>query len=495
MSNHILMMENRQLIPRWHTSKKVFQLHYPTIKNELESNIISDGNRWLSNSISTWKNHPTNLNAFDLYVRLVQEEKTNHPLYDEVHRKLLSNIQDLPTTIANILTPTLRQSDKSKYYSTEKEKVYLILRKLKNIVREYPKDALTWLDLGFYYSIVGEIRKAEEAAGIANSLAPKNPFIARGFSRFLLHIDEPEMAIWSLKKTGESKRNPLIASALLSINNAFSMKESNPSDARKIINDFRGDSQMLSELLASLGTLEIQNGAIKKGKKYFERALLMPTENVLTQSSWLYHKHNIVLKNFDLTKTIESQVNQNYSKKNYIECRENLMDLFNFQPYSIGPLTDAGYISMVALNDPQYVLEHSHHGESNQKITFGELNNILVAKIMLGKIDNIEKELMFLIEKADKKNEDIMGTLRATTGMVLIKQNAIEDGYRFYEESIQTFRKSKNLKAVALSQYFFYLQIRENDSKKAFELKESTLKLAKEYNMHEIISGFSKNIS
>ena len=168
------------------------------------------------------------------------------------------------------------------------------------------------------------------------------------------------------------------------------------------------------------------------------------------------------------------------------------MDLFNFQPYSVGPLTDAGYISMVALNDPQYVLEHSLNNKPTQQMSFGEINNILVSNVMLDNFDNMTKHLRLLIEKADNNNDDIMGTLRATTGMVLIKQGSITEGYDFYKDSINIFKKSKNQRAVALSQYFFYLQIKDTDPKRALSLKSSTIKIAKENNMHEIISGLSK---
>ena len=492
MSNNILMMENRQLIPRWHTSRKVFQLHYLQAEGITGINTKNVDDYWLIKAISEWKNNPTDYNASDVYVRLIQEERTDHAIYDQVYKQLLGNLHNLSDAMRDIVTPRLRQSDTGKYYSTEKDKVFLIIKKLKSIVKEYPHDALTWLDLGFYYSIIGEAEKAEEAARIANVLAPQNPFIARGFSRFLLHNNEVEKAVWSLKKTGLSKDHPLIASALLSINNAFSMKEANPSDARKLIDKYQGDPQMLSELLASLGTLEIQNGAVKKGKKNFERALLLPTENVLTQSSWLHHKHQINMPNIDLIKTIESEVNNHYSKKDYDGCREKLMDLYNFQPYSVGSLTDAGYISMVALNEPQFVVENSLNYNLNRNTTFGELNNLLVAKIMLGNIDNVDHDLQLLISKADKSDEDIMGTLRATAGMVLLKQGLVEDGYRFYDESINTFKKSKKMRAVALAQYFFYLQVKESDPAKASKLKDSTLKLAKDYNIHELISGFGR---
>lgn len=43
----------------------------------------------------------------------------------------------------------------------------------------------------------------------------------------------------------------------------------------------------VSELASSLATLEMQEGSLKKAKKYFRRSLLRPTENSVAQAEWV----------------------------------------------------------------------------------------------------------------------------------------------------------------------------------------------------------------
>jgi len=494
MANQIILMDNRQLIPRWHTSRKVMSLHYPVPPNAPQDADLRD-EPWLTKAIKKYDDDPNNLNALDVYVRLIQNETTNHQYFKRVQQQLVNDKSNLPEAVQDIVAPRLHQSDISEFYTTDRKQVYLIIHKLRNIVKNNPQDALTWLDLGFYYSILGEMKKAQEVMGIGNALAPKNPFVARIYSRHLIHQDDPEKAMYLLNKTGLTKKEPLIASALISIGNTFGLRTSTSiSQAKKIIEDYKGNPGFLSELQASVATLEIQNGALRKGRKHLEKAMVHPTENVLAQASWLHHKHQVNLTSLTPMVTVEGDVNKAYSDQNYSLCRDKLMELFSFQPYSRASLTDAGYLSLVGLNDPEFIISHSVNRLARKQMSFGELNNLIVANLSVGNLDNVWDDLDILKAKSAENNHpDIIGTLQATLGMALIKFGSIEEGVDLYESSIQTYKKANYTKAAAVAEFFFYTQIRQHQPNRAIKLKESFIKTAKEHGMHELEAGVKKH--
>ncbi|MDG1750524.1 MAG: hypothetical protein P8I03_02505, partial [Thalassotalea sp.] len=84
MSNNILMMDNRQLIPRWHTSRKLYKFNYPA-KVKTETTSIFEEDFWFKKAVETWKTEPSIYNAIDVLVRFIQADERTHPLYSELH--------------------------------------------------------------------------------------------------------------------------------------------------------------------------------------------------------------------------------------------------------------------------------------------------------------------------------------------------------------------------------------------------------------------------
>ena len=487
MSNNILMMNNRQLVPRWHTSRKLFKFNYP-IQDEKLIKSHFDEDYWFKKSVEEWKSNPNRFNTIDVFVRLIQEDERSHPLFNQLHRVLLDQYDDLPCSIQNVVCPNLKFTDKLDGYSTSAEGVRLIISKLKSIVNVNPRDSLTWMDLGFYYSVIGEINKAEHYTKTAKNLDPHNTFIARAYSRFLVHIGDPEQAIWYLKNLQNLKTNPMILSAYTAISTAFDIGKPNIKKAMSLVESWDGDRSKISELSACLGTIEIQNGSIQKGKKHIQLALNSPSENVIAHVKWLHHKHHLNFKNMpDFHSSIEGGVNDLYSKKMFSECRDKLVEMHQFQPYSSGPIVDAGYLSIVALKDAQFVIDASNNRISKSHMGFGELNNLIVAKVMQNQIVDIDVDLRLLARKVNTDDLHSVATFKATAGMLLIEGGMIEEGEKLYDESISLLKRNNLNRSLCVASYFYSETIKNISPEKSMALRKESTKLAKQYAIHEVL--------
>lgn len=487
MSNNILMMDNRQLVPRWHTSRKLFKFKYPSQTGKNERGQLNE-DYWFKKSVENWLENSNISNTVDVFVRLIQDDQRNHPLYNEIHRQLLDQYDDLSASVKNLICPQLKLLDKLEGYSTDVHGVRMIIGKLKNIVNTNPRDSLTWMDLGFYYSIIGELSKALHCVEVAKNLDPNHPFIARCYSRFLVHIGDSEQAVWYLKKRPNLKSNPLIMSAYTAISSAFDLGKPNIKDAIYLINNWNGDKAKISELAACIGTIEFKNGSLQKGKKHMQLALAAPSENVIAHVQWLHNKHHLNFKNMPQSNaSIEGGVNDLYAKRMFVECRDKLLEMHKFQPYSVGPIVDAGYLSIAGLDDPQFVIDISENRISKSHMGFGELNNLIVAKLQKKQTQDIDVDLRLLSRRVNLGDPNSSAIFRATSGMAFIENGLIDEGVKLYDDAISILEKNGLNRSLCLAKHFYSKQMVDISPQRSEELKKESLRLAKKFGVLEII--------
>lgn len=486
MSNNILMMDNRQLIPRWHTSRKLYKFNYPAkVKAATSSSFEEDF--WFKKAVEIWKAEPSTYNAIDVFVRFIQADERNHPLYSELHRQLLDQYEYLPSSVKHLVCPELRLFDNFDSYSTDIGNVRLIIRKLKNIVKFNPRDSLSWMDLGFYYSVIGEMSKAYHCVDVAKNLDPNHAFIAKSYSRFLVHIGDPEKATWYLKQRPNLNSNPLILSAYTSISSAFDLRNPNIKQAISLVESWNGERSRVSELAACVGTIEFNNGSIKRAKKHMQLALAEPSENVISHVQWLHHKHKMHFKNMPApSASIEGGVNALYHNKQFAECRDKLVEMHQFQPYSAGPVVDAGYLSIAALDDPGFVIKLSENRIPHSHMRFGELNNLVVAKLLSKQTKDLDVDLRLLARRVNLEDTHSIATFKATTGMAFMESGMIDEGIKLYDESIELLTRKGLNRSLCLAKHFYAKQVERFDSEKATKLRKDAVKLAKKIGVLEI---------
>lgn len=497
MSNHVILMENRQLIPRWHTSRKSMALQFPTLVAKTSSAQSAKTDRFLEKARERWKQDKNYYNAIELHTALLVRGIYSAPEDDEVINYLLSKQDGLPSGAKHLIDPNIRHIDKStRYYSYLPSEVGHIISRLRSIVTKFPQDYMTWCDLAFYYTVLGYYPKAEKCLSIAWHQCKHHPYIARCFARFYVHVDEPEKAVWLLKRSGGINYDPLITSASIAISNAFDLGNPDISKARKLLDDYRGLKAFSSELAATIGTIEFNNGRKKKAKEYFIDALAQPSENSLSQYKWLNQKAGFSLNNEGIVHvpTVEGNVHQLYVQGNFEECRNKLLDLFDFQPFSDGAISDAGYMSLVGLNDPEFVIKLSDSRIPKTHMSFGELNNLTVAKLMKNDLSGAEVSMRLLSKKLSPDKPEAQGIYLATSGLVMFKFGQIEQGKELYRKAISFFEARRDYRSVALAEHYFSTCVKGVDEVLYTSLRKSVEKRAKELGMKELSVETNKTI-
>lgn len=497
MTNHIILMDNRQLIPRWHTSRKSMALQFPTLtaKAVESKQVVED--QFLVNSRENWKQEKNYFNAIELHTSLMVRGIYSDPDDDDVINFLLSLKEELPSGAEHLIGPSNKFIDKNPHYYTYIPKeVGNIIARLRSIVAKFPEDYFTWCDLAFYYTVLGLNNKAEKSLTIAWNLSGNHPYVARCFSRFYVHINEPERAMWLLKKSGGVNNEPLITSASIAISGAFDIGRPDISKARKLLEDYRGLKAFSSELAASIGTIEYHNGRKKKAKEYFSQALSQPSENSLSQYKWLNQKVGFSIddERFTHGSTVEGNVHQLYAQGDFLECRKKLIELFDFQPFSDAPIADAGYMSLVGLNDPDFVIKLSDGRVPKTHMSFGELNNLTVAKLMKNDLEGAEVSMRLLSKRLSIENPETKGIYLATSGLVMFKLGQIDQGKERYREAISYFELRKNFRAVALAEHYFSTCVKGLDDKLYNELRNNVERRSKELGMKELSATSNKTI-
>ena len=480
------MMDNRQLVPRWHTSRKFISLNSPTTPiSETKTAFVDDF--WFKNSVARWTENNNRVNTLDVYVRLLQDDYKNHPLFNIIHKQLLDEFDELPIPVQGLIQPNLKFSDQADNYSTDATHVHLIIHKLKSVVKNSPRDSLSWIDLCFYYSILGEEKKAHRCAEIAKTLTPYNTFIARSYARFLLHSGDSEKAIRYLSDREDLRTNPLILSAYIAISHSHGAANPNIRKAIKLTENWHGNPNEISELAASIGTIELENGATRKGKKLIQFALENPTENVISHVRWLHYKRRInFLDSSNPPSSIEGRMNKLYLNKEFSECRNQLVSMHKFQPYSSAPIIDAGYLSVVALNDSQFVIDMSERRIPKKLMEFGELNNLIVAKLKQNQLEGIDSDLRILAGKIKHDIPQSVATYNATLGMTHIKRGNVSEGEYFYDCAVRLLERNQLHRSLCTAYYFYSTSTEKTSPEKSTILREKASQLAIKYGVLEI---------
>lgn len=489
MSNHVLLMDERQLIPRWHISYKSMALQFPAINStSMSSGREIEDDVWIEESRLNWRHERTILNATELNMGLFINNKLEDRDYLETLDFLLSNYGDLPKGTAELVNRD-KGDEKRSYYSADHRIVRKKIRALKSKAKEFPRDSVLLVDMAFYYTVLGQDRKAERLLKTAWEVCRYHPFVSKAYSRYLVHKGSPEEAVWVLKKTGGVNHNPLISSAYIAINNSFDLPGGHAGGGKKLLDSYTGEPAFLSDLAACLGTIEFKNGRVKKAKKLFEKALCLPSENAMSQYGWLKQKHGFFVdeSGFVELESIENDANRLYVEGGFEGCRSKLLDLYYFQPFTDAPLVDAGYMSLLGLKDPGFVVNLSKNRVPKVHMSFGELNNLVVAKLMLNELCDIEVDMKLLARKADGKDDAAKGVFLATSGMVMFKIGDWKRGGELYEASIKYFKSKRMERSVALAEHFYSQNLKFLDIKRYARLRESVVLASKKHKMKELL--------
>jgi len=486
--NNDIEYENRQIIPRWVPFKDSCLLNQLFVFNSAEPNQLELYN--YKKIIKDWESNKSLSYAIEL---IAASHILGMPEYSEYREAVTLIIADKnKNTFVNSILGKVDDFQCS-CADSKNEIVYRAnIHKIRLRLNQTPEDAILWIDLAYYYLLSGNIKKAEKCINISLNINSENYHIIRSAARFYVFLEEPEKALYLLRKAASLKTNPLVLASEISISEAFDLRSKNIKNASAMIESAKFSDTILSELLGTLATLEFNTGASKKGKKLLEKSLIAPNENTIAQIQFLSKKFD---GSFDPTKfhvpcRYEADAWNLYQQQNYYLALDQAEKWFYFQPFSSRSAILYSYLQISIFEDEKKALSLIDSALCLSPDDFALLNNKAVALARSGDTDGA-KHISLLFESRTDIEEEDKSIIKATCGLIAFREGEPERGRLLYKEAINEFKSTNQV--IRECRAYYYLAQEEkrincSDNERYFSLARE---IAIKNNIKDIILKFA----
>lgn len=345
--------------------------------------------------------------------------------------------------------------------STLKE-IFIKINQIKKILSKNPLNPINWIEIGRYYSILGQEKKAERAVKNAYFLAPENRFILRSLARFFIHIGDFEFAHDAVRKSELTKFDPWLLATEISISTLRNRNSRFAKTGFQIIDSNQFHPFNITELSGALATLELKNSKIKNCKKLFQNSLISPNDNSLAQAEWASQFEKSLSPvnslSFNIINSYEAQARDYFEKKQWEKSIEFADKWFFDIPFSKMSILFGSEIASRKLKDYKKTIEITRKGLISHPNDRLLLNNIIFSLCIL----NDTKEAFVYLNKLKREdfntNDEIGVCLTATKGLYNFRIGKYDLGRYYYFEAI---RRADELKNESLNSHAFINYVRE----------------------------------
>ena len=352
------------------------------------------------------------------------------------------------------------------------------LRQRRGATRRYPFDPLLWVDLARDHASLGHRRSADRAMRVALGLAPQNRFVLRSFTRLALHLSEDEryetlpLEAWErLRRSGLIRSDPWLIAAEIATAMVVGRTPKAVRDGRTLLDSGRFSPFELSELAAALGSLEIDAGAVRPGRRLLGRAVISPTDNAVAQVAWTARNRDISLldpRHLELDLTFEARAWECHRNQHWQAALVEAEKWHEDEPFAGRPLQLATFVSAVPLADFSRAADLARVGLSVNPDDQILRNNLAFALASAGKW--LEAERILLDLRPSKVRRDMVIEYAATWGLIFFRAGSIADGQRLYDAAIARARHERRPEREALAMLYLAREERLARTERAVEV-------------------------
>ena len=488
--------KKRQVIPRWHTYGTAQWLN---LTKALKPKSKPQKDEDFFEKVRSWENRGGLIHAIDLVGNALALNHFDDSKVAKAAKQIIKNKHMISTIAYEVAEKFLLFSCEGKLplpkliVPERKESFYKVISSIKRSLREYPRNPILWMELAFFYTGIGQSKKAEKCVKIALRLNKDNRYILRSASRFFLHIGDLDLALCLIRKSDIRKYDPWLVSAELAISEIAESSPKLVKSAKALLKTESIDAFHLSELASALGTLEINSGSNKSGKKLFKIALKDPTENSLAQALFLQDQigeAGKMIHTLHPEQAFESESRIHFKNREYKKAFEKIKKWLAYQPFSSRPAEHGSYIASVVLGDFEEAIKIAEMGKISSPNDFLLNNNHAFALASLGRVDDALDVLKKINEKnLNKSNRNI---LKATKGLINFRNKKFQTGRQLYKEAVTFFESQQDKASEAIARLFWAREEDRAQMKEASQIKESAVNLAKQQKLNEIIFASKK---
>jgi len=454
--------KDRRVLPNWRSFSLTVDLgELDGLKNEVNDaslRILS-----IEDYVFSWERNKEIAIAGDLLSAAFVNGFTDDYRVKEAALFILSNREKSTDNLIKfaeyIINPTNEVIEKKVTFDLTDgyDEIKKMIRETKNIINKYPPNPILYVELSRLYSILGNKEKAIKNMSIAVQLAPENRFVLRAASRAYTHFGLADYIHDIIKKSEVSKYDPWIISTEIALATILDRSSSYIKKGFQMIESGKHNPYSITELAASLGTLEFFHGNRKKTKKMLNKSLISPNDNSLAQVEWISNKgYNFLINpnDYKIKNKYEALTLDNYYNNNFDEALKNSIAWFCDMPFSKSPIMFSSHIAGSILDKNYVAINILSAGLESHPNDPQIINNLAYALALENKLDEAEEYLGKIVSSSNI-DQTANVCLSATKGLIAFRRGNQKKGRTLYFESIEKTDDMKNnyLKGLAMLNY------------------------------------------
>ena len=300
----------RRVIPRWRTLSET-----PNAETTLNSGrrIEVVKSSFVLEVEKRWSDDPTLENAFELVAASSLFGHTDTSRIAAATLAISSLVVPSVSELSrkHLAFPTLVSAEAPELSANEE--IYRRLSEIKKALQENPRNTIMLVEAARLYANLGQNKAAERCFERALAAGENNRFIMRSAARFFVHGQDPDRARRVFKDI--STGDPWLLSAAISCADLVGQRDRRIRIATNLLESFSPDQ--VTELAASLATIEMQDGSTKKAKRLFAQSMISPNDNSVAQIRWAGKELQLPFdeKLLNVERTFEARFHQSVHEK------------------------------------------------------------------------------------------------------------------------------------------------------------------------------------
>lgn len=445
----------RLMLPRWFVFTKQQDDLIPPLKpGKLIEHAKDD---LYTKKITFWKEERNQIAASDLAGTALIIDDVKDPDVLAAADFLIAS-KTASSVSKQIAKQILRREDKKTVEQVVDATDIKVRKKISDVrsqLRSFPNDPILLTNMAYYYSVLGQVEHALKAMNQALHLGLENRHVIRSAVRFFSHIKEPDRALHYLHSARITSRDPWVMAAEISVAELLNKGSNQAKRAREILKNSLPNVN-LSELAASLGTIEYLSGNIKNARRNFSVALGLPTENTVAQYEWLGPRIggdvDSQIRN-KISNLFEADARRFFRQGEVSKALNSALRWHHFQPFSSTAATFGSFASSLVDAEHEKAVELLLLSEKASPYDFTIKNNLAYSYASIGKLSEANEKLNSIVQSSLTGHEK--GILSATRGLLAIKSGRKDEGRTLYKDAIQQFEQLRETSSADLARLFW----------------------------------------
>jgi len=227
---------------------------------------------------------------------------------------------------------------------------------VRRALRRVPRNPIAWVELARRYSNLGQLEPAERALRTAVGLAPNNRFVLRAAARFYVHFRDPATARDILRRSQRTPDDPWLLAAEIVASEVAGGTSRWLKRGQRMTESGSFDPLHISELAGAIGTLEHDHGNRRQVRRYFERAMIRPTENTVAQAGWVARHmagFESPIESTRVRRAFEAEAWARVQEGNFANALDQSRAWLRDEQFSTRPALLGSWIAVTALGNHQ----------------------------------------------------------------------------------------------------------------------------------------------